>query len=109
MYASGWCAVLFGIHEVHLRLAIRQRSLVRLPWRRWFAWLRGSGGRHRLRLRDEPDGDDIDRRPAGCGAPSGTLLRSPDFMSGVMCRLWDLRTVLVQMYKRRVLHRTTAG
>ena len=34
-----------------------------------------------LRLRDEPDGDDIDRRPAGCGAPSGTLLRSADLMS----------------------------
>ena len=58
-------------------MAVRQRSLVRIPWSRWFAWLCGSGGGHRLRVRDEPDGDGIDRRPARCGAQKRALLHYP--------------------------------
>ena len=50
-----------GFMKSSRRLAVRQRSLVRFPWSRRFAGLCGSGGRHRLRVRDEPDGNGIDR------------------------------------------------
>ena len=68
------CAVLAGLHEIERRLAVRRRSLVWLSWIRRLSRLRRSGARHRLRLRDEPDGDDPDRRPAGSGAQRGAVL-----------------------------------
>ena len=68
-------AVLAGLHEAEPRLAVRQRQFVRLTRGRRFSWLCRSNRRRRLRLRHEPDGDTIDRRPAGCGAQRRTLLR----------------------------------
>jgi hypothetical protein len=44
------------------------------------AWLCGSGGGRRLRVRDEQDGDAVDGRPAGCGAQRRTLLRYSGFV-----------------------------
>ena len=52
-------AVLAGLHEAEPGLAVRQRALVRITRSRRLAWLCRSGGRRRLRLRDEPDGDAI--------------------------------------------------
>ena len=65
-----------GFMKSTRRLAVRQRSLVRFSRSRRFAWLCGSGGRYRLRVRDEPDGDGVDRRPAGRGAQRRALLHS---------------------------------
>ena len=76
MYESDGIQFSLGFMKSTAGLAVRQRSLVRFPWSRWFAWLCGSGRRHRLRVRDEPDGDGIDRRPAGCGAQRRALLRA---------------------------------
>ena len=74
-----------GFMKSDADLAVRQRPLVRIARRRRFAWLCGSGGRHRLRVRDEPDGDGLDRRPARCGAQRGALRRSPELMRAA-CR-----------------------
>ena len=52
-------AVLAGLHEAEPRLAVRQRQLVRVTRSRRLAWLCRSERRHRLRVRDEPDGDDV--------------------------------------------------
>ena len=61
--------VLTGLHEVVPGLPVRQRQLVRVAGRRRRDGLCRSRGRRRLCLRDEPDGDHIDRRPEGRGAP----------------------------------------
>ena len=58
------------------------RSLLRVPWSRWVAWLCGSRGERGLRVCDEPDGDHVNRRPAGCGAQRGALLRSKAWLGG---------------------------
>ncbi len=70
-----------GFMKSTAAVAIRQRLLVRIPGRRRFAGLCGSGNRHRLRLRDEPDGDFLDRRSAGCRAQRGALLRPRGIMT----------------------------
>ena len=52
-----------GFMKPSRRLAVRQRPLVRIPGSRRLARLCRSGGRHRLRVRDEPDGDDVTGDP----------------------------------------------
>ena len=69
-----------GFMKPSRRLAVRQRQFVRITRSRRLSWLCRSGGWHRLRLRDEPDGDAVDRRPAGCGAQRRTLLRYSGFV-----------------------------
>ena len=61
---EGGRAVLAGLHEAQPGVAIRQRALVRVPWVGRLSRLRRSGRRHWIRVRDEPDGDRADRRPA---------------------------------------------
>ncbi len=72
-------AVLIGLHEAEPHLAVRQRQLVRVTRSRRLSWLCRSERCCRLRLRDEPVGDAIDRRPAGCGAQRRTLFRDSGF------------------------------
>src|SRR5579864_2785722 len=72
-------AVLAGLHEAEPRLAIRQPRFVRLTRVRRFSWLCRSNRWRRLWLRDEPDGDTINGRPAGCSTQRGTLLRYSGF------------------------------
>ncbi len=74
---KGERAVLAGLHEAEPRLAVRQRALVRVSWVRRLSRLCRSDGRHRIRVRDQPDGDATDRRPPRCGAQRRALLRSP--------------------------------
>ena len=57
------------------KLALRRPALVRLSGNRWRARLCGSGRRPRIRVRDQPDGDDVHRRPARCGAQRSALRR----------------------------------
>ena len=62
-------AVLARLHEAECGVAVRQqRRIVRVAWCRWLTGFRRPSDGPRLRLRDEQDGDDADRRPAGCGA-----------------------------------------
>ena len=75
-------AVLAGLHEAESRLAVRQRALVRLSGIRRLSRLCRSGGRHWIRVRDQPDGNAIDRRPARCRAQRRALLGSPSFVRG---------------------------
>jgi hypothetical protein len=56
--------VLTGFHEVERRLAIRQPELVRVTRVRRLAWLCRSERCCRICLRHQPDGHDVDRRPA---------------------------------------------
>jgi CubicO group peptidase (beta-lactamase class C family) len=70
--------VLTGLHEVVPSVPIRQRRLVRRTGCRRRDGFCGSRGRYRLCLRDEPDGDHIDRRhdqtwTAGSAAARGRL------------------------------------
>lgn len=52
----------------------------------------GNSSGRRGGLRDEPDGNAIDRRPAGCGAQRRTLFRSSGFVRRVAgCGLADPR------------------
>ena len=53
-------------------------ELVRVTRVRRLSWLCRSERWRRLRLRHEPDGDDVDRRPAGCGAQRRALLLAPE-------------------------------
>ena len=73
-------AVLARLHEAEPRLAVRQRQFVRVARSRRLSRLCRSGGWRRLRLRDEPDGDAVDRRPAGCGARRRAVTRSSGFV-----------------------------
>ena len=69
-----------GFMKPSRRLAVRQRQLVRVTRSRRLSWLCRSERWRRLRLRDEPDGDDVDRRPAGRGAQRRALLLAPEVM-----------------------------
>ena len=60
-------------------------QFVRIARSRRLARLCRSDGRRRLRVRDEPDGDASDRRPAGCGAQRRALRR----YSGSSCALGE--------------------
>ena len=88
--------VLARLHEVHSDLAVRQRPLVRIAWSRRLAWLCGSGGRHRVRVRDEPDGDGLDRRPARCGAQRRALLRAPEFRANEGLIVATIRVIVTR-------------
>ena len=68
-----------GFMKPSASLAVRQPEFVRVSGRGRFARLCGSGGRHRIRVRDEPDGDAIDRRPPRCGAQRRALRGAPEF------------------------------
>ena len=48
--------LLARVHEAHARLAVRPSRGLRRPGCRWVARVRGPAGRHRLRVRHEPDG-----------------------------------------------------
>ena len=74
------CAILIGVYEAEHCLAIRQRQFVRLTRIRRFSWLCRSNRWCRLCLRDEPDGDTIERGPAGCGTQRSALLRYCGFV-----------------------------
>src|SRR5215471_17193019 len=109
-------AVLTGLHEVVSCLAVRQRQFVRITRSRRLSWLCRSHGWCRLRLCDEPDGDAVDRRPAGGGAERCTLLRYSDFVrlvagcdlgavsfaprGGAIC-WWSWGSVLLPLRSRR--------
>jgi hypothetical protein len=71
----GLRAVLPWLHEAVHELALRQRALVWLAghWRR--TRLCRSGRRHRIRVRDQPDGHRIHWRSARRGAQGRTLHR----------------------------------
>jgi len=73
---EGRSAVLAGLHEAEPRLALRQRVLVRVSGIRRLSWLCGSDGRHWIRVRHQPDGHEIHRRSARCGAQRRALRRS---------------------------------
>jgi len=72
MHEGGRHAVLARLHEAEHCLA-RQRQFVRLARVRRFSWLCRSNRWRRLCLRDEPDGNTINRRSAGCGTQRSTL------------------------------------
>ena len=61
--------------------SVRQQRFVRRAWSRGLARLCRSDGRHRVRLRDEPDGDAPDRGPAGHRAARRPLRRRQGFVS----------------------------
>src|SRR5437870_1061484 len=62
-------------------MAIRQPHLVWITRSRRISWLCRSGGRRGLRLCDEPNGNAIDRRPAGCGPQRRAIFRYSGFLS----------------------------
>src|SRR5437773_4250155 len=72
---KGRGAVLAGVHEAKPRLAVRQRQFIRFTWIRRLSWLCRSDDWHRLRVRDEPNGDRADGRSARYGAQRCTLFR----------------------------------
>lgn len=70
-------AVLSGLHEAQSSLAVWQPSLVWVTWIGRLAWLCRSEDRCRLRLRDQPDGNAVNR------SPPGLALLPPAFLRGV--------------------------
>src|SRR5687768_11123197 len=72
-------AVLARLHEIHSDVAVRRRPLVRIAWCGRITRLCGSGGRRRLRVRDKPDGDSLDRRSARDGAQRRALRGAQEF------------------------------
>ena len=57
--------------------AVRQCRFVRVPRGRWRSWIFRSEGWGRLRLRDQQNGDTVDRRPARPGAERRALPAIP--------------------------------
>src|SRR5688572_30120604 len=89
---EGERAVLVGLHEAEPRLAVRQCTLVRLSWLGRLSRLCRSDGRSWIRVRDQPDGDAIDRRPPRCGAQRRALLPFAGLMRDIMSTMNGLTT-----------------
>src|SRR3954471_14626576 len=89
-------ALLTRLHEAMRELALRRCALIWLAGIRRLAWLCGSGCRHWLRVRHQPDGHDVYRRSARCGAPRRAVLRdlrcgaSSDMMTTIKASAHDL-------------------
>src|SRR5438045_1932315 len=74
---EGRSAVLTGLHVAEPCVALWRRALVRCSRNRRRSGLCRSGRRNWIRIRDQPDGHVVDRRPARCRAQKRALLRSP--------------------------------
>src|SRR4051794_27357669 len=72
---QGGSAVLARLHEAIRELELWRGALLWLSGIRRLVGFRGSGCPHRIRVRDQPDGCDVHRRPARCRAPKRALLR----------------------------------
>src|SRR5215208_1960783 len=68
-------AILTRLHEALRELALWRCALIWLAGIRRLARLCGSGRRHWIRVRPQPDGHDVHRRSARCGAQRCAVLR----------------------------------
>ena len=64
MLEGGWCAVLTRLYEAGPRLAVRQCQFVRITGSRRLFRLCRPRSRHRICIRDEPDGNEAYGRPS---------------------------------------------